>query len=1089
MAAPLNQYNFNNHSGVTRTRSIDPPHTNPLALSREATMSFTPLDRNTSMEPSSLIRTSSSIPRDLSMPLPAAHSSFRMHTSLTPQPAQPRDVSEPPPLSSLAQKPVFVRQPPDVQSRRLSTHSSTSTLGSLVESQRSTRSPMRQHSSLLFGSGSQSQPPESNNARQPPAAERALHELDIYKTPLLPTRSRLRTSTASPSDPSFPSNVSKAVDPSDMFRPRRSSQLLLMRDDRRASGLSRKSSYGFLDDMNEKDGKAKTTKVNETKPYAGEGGMKKLLARRMKEVQDGEEEGPESDHPAKEYVSCHVNGDHRRAASSQKSVESLPPPSPPPLPNWQDTTSSQAPYQSGSSLRVGRTKTHRTHIARPARPSKKFSAAEEDIDDFMDDGDDGERQKELEALEEAAKSYRRSRSNLNVKPVEHDVVNAKEPPIAALPFSFGKPSVPIEPAAPLPAPAETPAAMPQPKPFSSVFSFDRGSEQGAFGATETTAPPEKSSNSTNTVPNFFASSKLLSQAPPSSLFPPAASSFGISPCTLGSPSKDSALTPKPAASLSFPPTPAPATSFTPGPTPIKDAENPLWEGDSGKKVGGDSQPSFFSTKTNSDAQPSPSILGRSKALPPIRLYLVQLCVFPTCIDIRCNQQGRTNTLFPVWWSCITTKAPANNGFIFGVPSGAPPEVKPSMVFGSMTGGNTSATVGSEAPKTAPGFSFGPPADAPKTSIFGATTLPVNPFGAPNSGTADAPKQAFGGFSFGQSKEAPKSSPATSSPFSFGAATSTPLVVDAGNATTTSTPFSFGLSAASAPASTPTFSFGTAATDTAAKPPTPGGVFTFGTPTVMASSARPVTPPRNDMQEFRMEESPTRDMQVNGEIKPVEPRPTLGSGFSFNNPSSAGSMFGQNTAAAAPAPFSFGRENKPFGGSDFGRPQGTSNPFEFGQNTASNPPNDPPRPSTTGSFSFQSSGPSMDTGFTFGGGATNANTFAPQPQASGSVPNSPSTFNQPFSFGAPAPQTSGSFSFGSSQPVSPVGVASSLPQPTTPGGFGGGSFSAQPSSPFSAGGVAPTPTGGGSLFTIGAAPPPAPSANGPRLLKKLPRRKN
>ncbi|KAJ7771811.1 hypothetical protein B0H16DRAFT_196550 [Mycena metata] len=283
------------------------------------------------------------------------------------------------------------------------------------------------------------------------------------------------------------------------------------------------------------------------------------------------------------------------------------------------------------------------------------------------------------------------------------------------------------------------------------------------------------------------------------------------------------------------------------------------------------------------------------------------------------------------------------------------------------------------------------------------------------------------------------------------------------------------------------------------------MFTFGTPAVMAPSARPSTPPRNEMQEFRMEESPTREMQVNTEVKPAETRPTLGgagSGFSFGNPSSSGSLFGQPAATApAPAPFSFGAsstpnpfgaatpvESKPFSSSDFGGSASTSNPFSFGQNNATTPSIDPPRPSTAGSFSFQSSAPSTGTGFSFGGASTtSANPFAPQPSV-GSAPNSPSTFNQPFSFGGGnAPQQSSSFSFGS-QPVSPAGGASTLPQPTTPGGFGGG-FGAQPTSPFSAGGLAPpAQPAGGSLFTIGAAPS-APVGSAPRVLKKLPRRKN
>ncbi|KAJ7929329.1 hypothetical protein B0H13DRAFT_1964883 [Mycena leptocephala] len=1082
-APTLNQFNPSDRSGLSRTMSIDPPHSS-ISFSRDTTMNFTPLDRDTSMEPSSFLRKSSSIPRDLSMPLPAARSSFRMRTSLTPQPAQPREASEPPPLSSLAQKPVFVRPPPDSH-QRLSSQSSSSTLGSLVESRRSTRSPMRQHSSLLFGSGSQSQTTDSIS-RQPAPAERALHELDIYKTPLLPTRSRLRSS---PPD----SNISNAVDPSDMFRPRRASQLLLMRDDRRAS-LGRKSSYGFLEteEPKEKEGKMKKAKVNETKPYAGEGGMKKLLARRMKEVQDEEDEDTE--------------GSRATEQADESRLESplLPPPAPS---NWQKTVSSQ-PAWSGSSLRVGRTKTSRTHLERPARdrPARKFSAAfeyENENDECMDDGEGPERQKDRQELEEAARRLPAFEvpagfsfaKEPNAKPVEHDE-NAKEPPIAALPFSFGKPSAPSEPVIPLFAPTEAPAAIPQPKP-SSALSFDYGSKAAV---SEKTVEPEKPSSTTNAVPNFFASSKLFTQAPAASSLPPAIPSFGISsPTPLASPSADSVSTPKPAA----------------------DAENPFWEGDAEKKSKIDSQSSLFGPKISEDGQTSlfggiknngdgkPSLFG-AKINGDGQAALVKTDIVPTTsmfggsiFGAAKKDESATPSIFD------TSKTPATSGFMFSAsggggtstvtplePTAAEAPSKPIMPFGS-TIGTTSASSEPEVPK-APVFPFGqaastPAADTAKPPMFGLPAPAANPFAS--SALSDAPKPAFGSFSFDQQKEAPKSSPATSSPFTFGSTTSTPMAADVGKPATAA-PFSFGSSVASAPASTSTFSFGTGIANAEPKSVAPGGgMFTFGTPALMAPSARPSTPPRNDMQEFTMEESPTRDMQVNPEIKPAAPRPTLGgagSGFSFSNPSS-GSLFGQAPAAPTPAPFSFGgspspnpfaastpTENKPFGSSDFGRPASTSNPFAFGQNNSSI---DPPRPSTTGSFSFQSSGPSASTGFPFGGGnATNTNPFPPQPSG-GSAPSSPSTFNQPFSFGAA--QQSTSFSFGSSQPVSPAGAASSLPQPTTPGGFGGGGFGAQPSSPFGAGGQ----PAGGSLFTIGAAPPAAPVGNAPRVLKKLPRRKN
>ncbi|KAF7338602.1 hypothetical protein MVEN_02086500 [Mycena venus] len=1083
MTAPtLNQFNPSNRSGLSRTMSIDPPHSS-IPFSRDTTMNFAPLDRDASMEPSAFTRKSSSIPRDHSMPLPPARSSFRLRTSLTPQPVQPREVSEPPPLSSLAQKPVFVRPPPDSRERVSSQSSTSSTLGSLVDSQRSTRSPMRQHSSLLFGSGSQTQGGESHSARQPAPAERALHELDIYKTPLLPTRSRLRTS-GSPPDPT------KAVDPSDMFRPRRSSQLLLMRDDRRAS-LGRKSSYGFLDteEPKDKEGKVKKPKVNETKPYAGEGGMKKLLARRMKEVQDDEDEDTE--------VSRAKEPAERLDESGPETSQPLPP-----------LTSSSRAFELAKKAYCRNLRHPDPHYV----PSRKFSAAFDDVDEFMDDGEDEERQKEREELEEAAKKLPAFdvpagftfAKEPNVKPpVDHDA-NAPEPPIAALPFSFGKPSVPSEPVVPLSVPKAAPAAIPQPT-QSSIFA----SEIPAIA--EKMVEPEKPSSTGGAVPNFFASSKLLAQAPP---LPPAVPSFGISSSTpLATPSPDA--TPKPFASTMFPSTPAPASlaSFTPTSTPIKDAENPFWEGDNEKKsksdssavlTGGDSQPfSFGAPKASGDNQ---AASGKTDTAPTTSIFGGSI------FSAAKKDESTTSSIFD------TSKPPATSGFMFGAssggggasastssapePSATEAQPKPIMGFGS-TAATTSAAVEAEVPK-APMFPFGQAAStsaadgAKPLSIFGtpASAPPANPF--TSSAAPEAPKPAFGGFSFGQQKEPPKSTPATSSSFTFGPTPSASMASDPSKPATT--PFSFGAPAATAPASSPAFSFGTGVATADSKPTTSGGgMFTFGTPAVMAPSARPSTPPRNDMQEFTMEESPTRDMQA--DTKPAAPRPQLGgagSGFSFSNPSSSGSLFGQAPAAPASTPFTFGAspspnpfaaptaaETKPFSGSDFGRPATASNPFAFGQNNSSSSTIDPPRPSTAGSFSFPS-GPSTGTGFSFGGGNTTnpTNPFAPQPSG-GSAPSSPSTFNQPFSFGAP--QQSTSFSFGTSQPASPAGAPPSLPQPTTPGGFGGGGFGAQqPSSPFGGSGAQPA---GGSLFTIGAAPPPAPAAgNAPRVLKKLPRRK-
>lgn len=140
---PSNVHQRSTHSplrstALSRTMSIDPPS---RPLSRDSAMSSillpTPRDRDTSTERS--MRPSTSTPRDLSMPPLSSRPSFRMRTSMTPQPHQlAREHSEPPTLSTLTLNPVFVRGPPQPAEshNRLHIHPTVPTLGSLVESQR-----------------------------------------------------------------------------------------------------------------------------------------------------------------------------------------------------------------------------------------------------------------------------------------------------------------------------------------------------------------------------------------------------------------------------------------------------------------------------------------------------------------------------------------------------------------------------------------------------------------------------------------------------------------------------------------------------------------------------------------------------------------------------------------------------------------------------------------------------------------------------------------------------------------------------------------------------------------------------------------
>jgi nucleoporin NUP1 len=201
-----------------------------------------------------------------------------------------------------------------------------------------------------------------------------------------------------------------------MFKPRRSSNLVLMTDNKRSSRLGRS------DDSH--DDKEKEKEVNATKPYAGEGGMRKLLARRKLELEEEEEENihdredrVEADHDDP-MDDDDVPRPHKKQTQTQeKPLAPTPVPQPPPPSQTTDwfapSTATSASVSTNtsrqSSLRVGRTKTSRNHIARPK--SKKFSAAflddDEggDMDDSIERGlrEDSEKENSKKELEEAAK--------------------------------------------------------------------------------------------------------------------------------------------------------------------------------------------------------------------------------------------------------------------------------------------------------------------------------------------------------------------------------------------------------------------------------------------------------------------------------------------------------------------------------------------------------------------------------------------------------------------------------------------------------------------------------------------------------------
>ncbi|KAJ2916054.1 hypothetical protein MD484_g4395, partial [Candolleomyces efflorescens] len=1058
-----------------RTMSIDPP--------------MVQLRRETSMHDVAMDYAPVPLTRELSMPaVPlAGRPSFRMRASLTPQPPQ-RELSEPPPLSALMSKPTFVRAPPAQPEAQ-----AVPTLGNLAETVRSSQSPGRQHSSLLFGS---SIPLDGKDRRAGSVpVERALQELDIYKTPLVPTRMR----SANPS--------SSAAAMPDMFKSRRTSRLVLMNDDRRKSTSLHQS-----------------PKANEGKPYAGAGGVKKLIARRKEEEDDDDDDGEfhEAVPPPKQEL--------------QPVVEDKPAPAPAPpfKSDWFAVASAGTPeLPSTSSLRVGRMKQSRNHTARPtiSRNRLKFSAVyDEEGDDAMD-GDEEGRRKELEEASKKLPTFQLPSSFSFAKPeatpLQNDLTNAKEPPISNLPFSlFAKPSESTKSES---SKLESSVSRKEnselvvegssgaPKPFRSL------ADAPPLGATlelkepEVKTPEAGKSTTSATVPNFFANSTLGSKPLTLPATPPL--SFGTNPSypldkkegTNGIPNffGSSIAASKPSASEA----------------PANDKDNPFWEGNKKEKesepVQTAPQPSavtpLFSLPATSPPSASTGVSFSFAAAPAPLANSSAGFSFGKPAD----KPAEKNNSPPA----ITVSAPAVETL---KPAGTIPAVPLFSGFGSTTTKDKDAKAEAEAPK--PVNIFGS-TDAPKPA--NGLALPVTtsgstnafPFGGPTLGaTVEPPKPLFGtapakgaqkplfgstpaieapkplfssgsGFPFGAPEKTVESKPATSTtptPFAFGATPATPPQANG----TTNNGSGFSFTPATTPVATPPipFTFGATGSNTTT---TSSSAFAFGSPVVPNSSERPVTPPKNN-DECRMEESPTREVQPNA-------RPTLS--FPFSN--TASTLFGppaQGTvspAVAPPSPFTFNtpatnpfspakvtEEAKPFafGTTPAATPTSVAAPFSFGPSTSTG--GEAQRPSTGGGFPFGNSATPTTTAPSFSFGANPPpNPFATGPVSS--APSSPSTFNQasPFSFHAPLPAATSPFGFGS-QPASPAGSTVGLPAT----GFGASSpaFGQAPSSPFSA--PAPltpsTSTGApGPLFTIGAAPPqPAAGAGGARQIRKLPQRR-
>lgn len=686
--------------------------------------------------------------------------------------------------------------------------------------------------------------------------------------------------------------------------------------------------------------------------------------------------------------------------------------------------------------------------------------------------------------------------------IKHDLTNAKEPPISSLPFSLAASQQPSQAtsttdqtasawpitsstSAPDPTP---PTARPPPITVPQLSSSTLATESALVPVSDT---PRYTNG--GGVPNFFSSSSALTKP----LDVP-------QPLPLVFPTADPSTSATSAFAVAVP------NGLTPT-APVKDLENPLWEGESKKQNDTSTGTStlfqgFDSTTSNKATSASVSSGVSDSTTPNPALLAPSISVFGALDKKNGEPTLARQESFAPPASILTASLLLNNAVSKPTISfDAPTTTISTSLFGGSASKPSSQLFG-DTPKisTPTSFSFGPSAvpssdltktpapapfsfgqfssDAPKPAGFTGTfpsaqSIPSletskSAFGD-FSATSGASKPPFGGggFNFGVKDTEKKSA---NTPFSFGAAPSTPPPVD----NKKRSPFSFGNATSGTPTAPASIGFSFSGESVSGDT---GKAFAFSQPATMSQTSGPSTPPKT--QEMSMDESPARETQEMNKL------PEGGGGFSFtsNAPTTNGSSmsfpFGATSSTSNPfAKTSKPEESKLFGGGGFGQtPTAGSTGFGFGQTSA--PDKEPARPSTTGSFNFNAAPTSIAPSFGFGTSGTN-NASSVFGQSSGSTPSSPSVFSQPspFSFGTPLPGPSNPFAFGSSQPASPAGGTNiNLPQPSTPGGFG----QAQPSSPFGAATASPV---SGSLFTIGAPPTSAPAAGGARQIRKLPNRR-
>ncbi|KAF8531658.1 hypothetical protein JB92DRAFT_2198359 [Gautieria morchelliformis] len=1083
---PIPHWDISNGITPARTMSLEPPSSavDPTGLPLPPSRGTSVMTRTSmSIEPHDTILKPRSMTRDSSMPPPSPFARSFSRSSFTPlaagatfgpSPKRKTRESTAPPLLGPSPTPSFTRPPPAAAGHQTlfpgapSRGRSEDSILAFLGKSRQSVSPMRESPSrsMLVGD-------ESLVSRSPsiPKAERTLSTLESFRTPL--------------QGPVFPS-APEARRPPKVHVPNPSK----LRFDHTPEGKKDK-------------GKRVPEVVG---PYSsGMSGMRKLLARRRDELQKEAEMknegkvlaqgGPQAPHAegdvngarkdqsietdADDNSEPHQSGVHVNGISSKEAAAL---PSSPP----------RSKADSYSSLRAPSNRVHRSHASAPKlkKPKNKFSLDDDEEEEEW--GMSVEELKNYQALTQTRISFSSSRSmseagmqtdtsaddaarNRAVSPILPAQPQSFDSLLSRIGSSIGTTSKPVA-----EFPVEPPKAETDPKAQGRSIPTSESSTAPAtlpFSLTMSSVPTSAPKPAEG-IPSPFAAPSPTSAAVPSPALPSPVTRDGAIPSFFSN------------TQMQFTPPKVPSGSFFGAPLPNGDGEM----GTERPSSLSGAEPASGKEEKKEQQQPSeskPSPFGDTSKLSAFGGSSASALGTST-LPSTASATSSTNVSSPFSKPLDGPEAP-KSAFSFGTPSTNGAQA-PISIFGAASKAASSQVPTTSDASTKPPFSFGssatststPSVDKPKETTSTApstdqSSKPLFSFGAP---TSETPKSVFG---FGTASEG-SDKDAAPSPFSFGAAPSTPPPAEKKPG------FTFGVTNAFTSSAGATAGDGTSTTPAAPKSVF-GGFGSVGTP------AAPSTPkPSQAMVENgdgmevaadQMEESPTRTVEKKDTAAIQPPQTPAFAGFGTSTGSGGGFSFGQSKATPAESTYSLG-QSKPSlsSGFSFGQSTNTSTTsanastgFSFGTNStkATGPPSSVFGAPLTSAFGGGSSNPAPSS-FSFANPSTssNANPFGQSQQQQenrpATAPSSPSLFPQAtqspspsFSFSLPAPAGA----FGAPKPDAATAPSTPSAQPFQ---FGTSSSSQQSQPQAGA-------TAANNMFTLGGAATPP-----PRKVKGLPTRR-